>query len=153
MNLKNYTSEVPAERSIMQIEMMLARAGAGHIGKFYDKQDVVGFTFQLPVGGEMLLFKLPARVGRVEKMMVDSIRRPNKAKIESAKAQARRTAWKLLYDWTCVQISMIQLEQANPGEVFMPYLYDAQRDRTLFERWEETAYKALLPATDERDHS
>jgi hypothetical protein len=145
MRIKNYTSSVPAERSIMAIEMALAKAGALHVGKFYDKEgEVVGFTFQISIGGQAMLFKLPAHVDRLVKMFEAEVLRPREGSMELARNQARRTAWKILLDWVQCQVAMIQLEQARVSEVFMPYLYDAKRDKTLHDAWEERSFKGLL---------
>lgn len=63
-------------------------------------------------------------------------------------AQAERTAWKIVLDWIEIQMAMIDLAQIEIMEVFLPYVYDAQKDMTFFEQIKSNHYKALLPGTN-----
>lgn len=63
------------------------------------------------------------------------------------KEQSERTAWKLVSDWVEIQMSFIQLGQAEIREVFMSYIWDGEK--TLFQRFSERGWKALLPETTE----
>ena len=54
MNIKNYTSSVPVERSVMLIEHQLSRAGAQTISKWYDEnKDLAGISFQIVTNQEI----------------------------------------------------------------------------------------------------
>lgn len=145
MNLKNYTSGVPVSRSIMLIEEKLLSIGAKTISKFYDEQmNVEGFTFQIVKNGmPSLIFKLPSKWRACEKVMRGEVKRPREHTFDKITEQAQRTAWKLLYDWVCIQVSMIELEQAEAIEVFLPYAYDPASNRTLFEKVKEGEIKLL----------
>ncbi len=61
--------------------------------------------------------------------------------------QAERTAWKIMQDWVEVQMSMIQLKQAEFTEVFMPYIYDGEQ--TVYERVKAGGMRLLLPEKTE----
>src|SRR5574343_1267827 len=112
MNLKNYTSSVPVERSVMNIEHHLVRAGAGHIAKSYDTNGVLtGITFQIVKGNVNTVFKLPAKWEKCFEVMFKEVRKPRPETRERVKEQAQRTAWKILHDWVEIQVSLIQLEQ------------------------------------------
>ena len=41
---------------------------------------------------------------------------------------------------------MIELAQTEIMEVFLPYVYDHQKQTTYFETLKQKGYKALLPA-------
>lgn len=144
INLKNYTSGVPPTRSVSQIEQTLVSIGAKHIAKTYDdNSNLSGITFQITQDNRPMIFKLPANVELIEKMMLDEVKRPRRGTIEKTKDQAQRTAWKLLLDWVEVQASMIIIGRREAMEVFLPYAYDPQRDQTFFERLQETKFKML----------
>ena len=150
--LKNYTSTVPAARSIGYIEEMLAKHGARQILKLYDPTTsrVEGICFIIPAIGIDMPFKLPARVSECEKVLLANLSsRCQPATRKKVPQQAERTAWKILLDWVEAQMAMIDLAQAELLEVFLPYVYDHSRQQTYFERVKESNYKALLPGGSE----
>jgi hypothetical protein len=59
MNLKNYTSSVPAVTSMGRIETALVKAGATDISKKYENGICVAITFRMVENGQPLFFKLP----------------------------------------------------------------------------------------------
>lgn len=142
MNLKNYTSEVPAERSMMYIEQLLVNAGATNISKWYVEGEIAGMTFSMPINGIPINFKLPAKTDKVFAVMAKKYKKWTKSVEETCIKQAKRTAWKLLYEWVQIQVSMITVDQVEFMEVFLPYAYDGKQ--TLFESVKNTGYKALL---------
>ena len=148
MNLKNYTSSVPVERSIMLIEKLLIDAGAVNINKAIDPQtkEIIGVVFQIMVNNNPIVFKLPSKVDQCFKMMWKNVS-PRSAHRDSVKQnifeQAKRTAWKLLFDWVSIQVSMIQIQQVEMLEVFLPYAYDVRKEQTYFEKMKENNFKML----------
>lgn len=146
--LKNYTSTVPATRSISYIETKLAQKGATQILKLYDATArVEGICFIIPMNGRDMPFKLPAKVAECEKVLMANL--TSRARPETKKKipqQAERTAWKILSDWVEAQMAMIELSQVEILEVFLSYVYDHQKQQTFFEQIKEKNYKALLPA-------
>jgi hypothetical protein len=144
MSIKNYTSSVPVERSVMLIEHQLSRAGAQTISKWYDEnKDLSGISFQIVANAQSFIFRLPAKWKACEKVFLREIRRPTPEKNKRAKEQAQRTAWKILYEWVLIQTSMIELEQAEVIEVFLPYAYDPSTDKTFFEKIQAGGFKQL----------
>lgn len=143
MKIRNYTSSVPVERSIMEIERLLVEAGASHIGKVYENGQLFGFNFQFFINEHPLIFKLPCRAEAVAKVLKGDYKRPRASTFRNIEEQARRTAWKLLLDWVSVQISMIRLEQAKAEEIFLPYLMNPNTGDTLFQQMEKGGFKML----------
>ena len=145
MNIKNYTSTVPADRSVTMIEHRLVGAGATHIVKLYNEETkrLIGITFQIKVNNVPLTFKLPAKTESVFNVLWAEVRRPTPSTKKNVEDQAERTAWKILADWVDIQISMIKLEQAEFIEVFLPYSYDIVKDQTLFEKFKANNFKQL----------
>ena len=146
--LKNYTSTVPAVRSISYIETKLAQNGARQILKLYDEESrVTGLCFIIPMNGRDMPFKLPANIEACERTLRANL--SSRARPETKKKivqQAERTAWKILLDWVEAQIAMIELAQVEVLEVFLPYVYDHSKQQTYFEKLKERNYRALLPA-------
>jgi len=144
--LKNYTSSVPAARSIAWIERKLADHKASQILKDYDPEArVASIAFIVPINGTKFPFKLPARVYECEKVLMGHIRRPRQDTVKRVKKQAERTAWKIVADWIDAQLALIELSQVEFMEVFLPYLYDPAKKQTLFEMVRKNGFQKLLP--------
>lgn len=134
MNLKNYTSSVPASTTISYIEAYLAQCGVTGISKAYDNGIPVAIFFHIEFPGkagvERYTIRLPAKVREVQEEMwkdyVNATRRPRKTKEDFAD-QAARTAWKIQQDWVQVQMSLIKLKQADFRELFMGFLWDGKQ--------------------------
>ncbi|KUG25893.1 hypothetical protein ASZ90_004280 [hydrocarbon metagenome] len=144
MAIKNYTSTVPVINSIAKIEHRLAQAGALHIMKSYSGERPVGMIFQVKINDLPMTFKLPAKSDNVYKYLsMQKKRPPTKSQDDNLRQQADRTAWKILYDWIDIQVSLIELDQAEAIEVFLPYAYDGKNDQTLFDKMKNNNFKLL----------
>lgn len=151
MNIKNYTSTVPASTSIGRIEKYLVEAGATDISKRYENAICTSIRFRIlhktpdnPTLGIPIFFELPAKVDACYKVLYAEVKRPNSDTKQRVREQAERTAWKIVSDWVEVQLTMIKLEQAELLQVFLPYVYNPETDKTFFNQLKETGYKALL---------
>ena len=129
-NIKNYTTEVPADRSILEIEKLLTLFGASAIIKEYTAERVHSLTFRL----QDETFRLPANVEGVEKILFEGIRAQRDSEKRRAD-KAYRVSWRILKDWTHAQLSLIASGQAQAMEIFLPYMYDGKT--TLFQKFME----------------
>lgn len=160
MFLKNYTSDVPVNETIRRIENVLVRCGVSGIMKEYagTSGEIIAITFRIEAATGPLTIRLPADKHKAtdalwmdyvdgEELVPDGseIRyspRKKKRRIDFAE-QGARTAWKIMQDWTEVQLSMIQLKQADTLQVFLPYVYDGRR--TYYQMVQESGFRGLLP--------
>jgi hypothetical protein len=158
--LKNYTSDVPVFQTINRIQAVLIKCGVNGITMEYGPDGVVSamrfhydapsgeITVRLPADFEAAQNALWLNYADGESLSKDGSKidewgsRKNK-KRSDFKAQADRTAWKIIQDWVEVQMSMIQLKQAEVQQVFMPYIWDGHQ--TFYERIKANGYRALLP--------
>lgn len=161
MFLKNYTSDVPVAQTIHKIEQVLIRCGVSGITKEYGPGGSISamiFHVPSPVGGSMAV-RLPARVHEAQEALwldyVDGDKLSadgqsllwNARKKKSKKdflEQGERTAWKLVQDWIEVQMSMVQMKQAEVLQVFMSYIWDGKR--TFYDQLKGDGFKMLGPA-------
>lgn len=161
MFLKNYTSEVPVPTTIMRIEQTLIHCGVKGIEKQYQRDGKVeALTFTIDVGdGHPMRVKLPVREEEVLQKMwleyvgvspvskdgqsVDDHPHVKRKVREDFRAQAQRTAWRIMQDWVEIQMSLILLKQADVREVFLAYIM--RGNRTIYEHIEQAGFKALLP--------
>jgi hypothetical protein len=146
MALKNYTSKVPVSRSISFIESKLVANGARSIMKEYGPEgEISTLCFVINISSRDIPFRLPAKVQECERVLLASLSsraRPETRK--KMKAQAERTAWKILSDWVEAQMAMIELAQVDVMEVFLPYVYDPATQQTFFQTLKDRKFKGLL---------
>lgn len=152
MPLKNYTSQVPASRSIAYIESKLAAHGARQIMKDYDadgRVSKVSFMIEHRFGDRLLpvFYKLPAQVDRCEQAMLAELGPRTRAETrKKIPAQAERTAWKIVSDWIDAQLAMVELAQVDLQQVMLPYTYSPEKDQTLYEMVQAKGVAGFLPS-------
>ena len=134
MAIKNYTSEVTVNKSVQHIEDRRVKIGAFNILKEYSESELSGICFIIKTNNKEIPFKLPSKVKNVENYLASKVKKRRSGTLNKIKSQAARTAWKLLSDWVDIQVSLIELDQAEPLEVFLPYAYDYQKKQTFFDR-------------------
>jgi hypothetical protein len=146
VTIKNYTSTVPASRSVQHIKEQLVKAGAVKMIEDYDRAtgSLTGLYFILQLkDNRQIPFRIPAQIENVRKHLRAQVVRISKTIEERIKAQAERTAWKILSDWVDIQLTLIELEQVDPLEVFLAYVYDQYKNQTFFEKIKGNDFKEL----------
>lgn len=159
MFLKNYTSEVPVFQTITRIEKVLIQCGVLSIEKEYGpaaEVSAIRFKIPGPTGGTLNV-RLPADKDRAQDALwlnyADGAEVTSDGKFKNWQSykkktrkdfaqQAERTAWKIVQDWVEVQMSMVQLRQAEAAEVFMPYVWDGKA--SFFQRVKAANFPLLL---------
>lgn len=145
-NIKNYTSAVSVERTISLIEQELVKIGANEITKSYTEGTPTGIIFSIKLNGaspQILRFCIPTNAAAA----FDAIRTISAYRTKKPawlKEQAQRTAWRIVFNWVQAQVAMVQLKQAEALEVFLPYLYDQNKDETFYEKVKASNYTLLL---------
>ncbi len=165
MFLKNYTSNVPVSQTIFRIEQVLIKCGVLGIAKEYTGTDgqVSAITFRISDNGKEFTVRLPADIEKAQdalwmnyadgdKLSEDgkSLHWNSRKKLtrKNFSEQAGKTAWKIIQDWVEVQMSMIQMRQAESMEVFLPYIMDGKQ--SVFQLVKSSGYRALLNAPPEQ---
>lgn len=136
MNIKNYTSQVEASKSMANIEELLVEIGANNINKKYEDKLCTGITFLLfdHQLQQTIPFHLKAQVEECFTILWKDVKRPRPDTRATLQKQSAKTAWKILSDWTEIQCSMILLGQAKPLQMFLPFVYDLKTEETFFDK-------------------
>lgn len=156
MNLKNYTSDVPAGVTISRIQNLLIEAKVNGITMEYGpNSEIVALLFHVHLDRSYSI-RLTANVDGVHdtfwKEYVGKDRlnaegtallwpRNKKKRKADFRQQAERTAWKLQEDWVRVQLSLLLLQKVDFLQVFMAYLWDGKQ--TFYQRLKNTDFLAL----------
>jgi hypothetical protein len=141
--VKNYTSQVPAERTIGEIEDLLIRAGARSISKEYHEGQITALNFVLlvPETNSPIGVRLPADPEAVYNVLMRGRKNRDAATQRRVREQAARTAWRLMFDWCAVQLSLHEMKQAELMQIFLPYLWVGKG--TFYAAIKETKFAAL----------
>lgn len=156
MFLKNYTTDVPVHRTIAEIDRVLMRCGVtGILKEFGPNETVTSITFKITGPTGPVTIRLPAdeeratealwrdyagkEISKDGKTCWDA--RKRKKRVDFA-VQGQRVAWRIVKDWVEIQLSMVELGQAEFLQVFLPYVYDGKR--TFFAAMKDGGYAGLL---------
>lgn len=136
MAIKNYTTDVPVNKTVSEIHLMLADHGAKRILFDYgvdSRIEAISFVIATP-GGEQAV-RLPANAEMVRAVLQRQKASPktrNRTSIDDSMEQAERVAWRIVRDWLAAQLAILETEMVTVQQVFLPYFLDRQ-GRTLYE--------------------
>lgn len=119
MPLLNYTTSINPQKTVMEIQSMLAKAGASSIMADYDTDgNIIALSFRLksPEGGD-IAFKLPTAWQPV----LETLKRQNVTRSLQTDEQALRVAWRITKDWVAAQLAIIETRMVTTAQVFLPY--------------------------------
>lgn len=137
MPLANYTTKVPVEQSIAEIQEMLVAAGAESISMHYDGGKITAIDFAVTIDKFPLGFRLPQNAAAAQKILV---RQKAHARLKTL-AHAEAVSWRILRDWVRAQLAMVELAQAEFAQVFMPYAMIA--GESVYRQFREQRIKQL----------
>ena len=149
--IKNYTTTIAVEKTVMEIEQILSKFGATNIFKMYEDGVVKGLAFQTIVNDRPLSFKLPLEEDKIKQVFNHAVScRELPEKYRNNIEQARRTGWRIIKDWIDSQMSLIQINTVKFEQVFLPYMYDMQTNQTLFEKMEKNSFSLQIEDNTKR---
>jgi hypothetical protein len=143
MTTLNYTTTVPASRTIGEMGEMLAKAGAASIATQYDAGKPVGLQFTLNTEFGLKTFALPVDVHAAHRLLqeLDAAKKlPHAAQrakgYYSTPQQAERVAWRVMKDWLEAQLALLQYRMVALDQVMLPYLVGGD-GKTLYEAYKD----------------
>ena len=147
--IKNFSTIISPEKTIAEIEKMLAIYGATKIMKQYDNEgNPILLAFMIQTSRGEMPIKLPINIEGIQstfKKQVSDGKLP-KSYWEN-KEQAMKVGWRIIKDWLDAQLTLINVEMVKIEEIFLPYIYDMMSDKTMYEIIEEKGFK--FPAIEE----
>lgn len=132
MPILNYTTSINVEKTIGEIQAKLANSGAQAVMSEYDTDQVlVAVSFRMVCGGVMVSFRLPAQIDRIYILLQSDNTVPKRLK---TREQSARVAWRIIKNWIEAQLAIVEAEQAEMVEVFLPYAQNPVTGVTLYEQ-------------------
>ena len=144
MPILNYTTQIAADRTLMEISRILTQHGATAILTEFDGEgEVAALSFRVRVGDREVAFRLPADWRPILMLLERDRKVPSKSKV---KAQAIRVAWRIIKDWVEAQMALIETQMVTMEQVFLPYAL-ADDGQTVYEhlRTHQLALPANMP--------
>jgi hypothetical protein len=122
----NYTTTIPAVRTIGECQQMLGEAGAAAVAVMYASKEPAGLSFRLATASGMQDFALPVNIEGVWKLLRDadypaSLRPAVHARYVT-REHAVRVGWRVVRDWLEAQLAFVAAEMVTLDEVMLPYL-------------------------------
>lgn len=160
MPLLNYTTEVPATRSIAEITRILQEGGASAIMlENGPDREIVAVSFMMDTTFGRLPFSIPANVGAVIATINAEIRADD-AKVRARsnyrrkiprslfgnKQQAERIAWRIAKDWIEAQMAITTIGSAKMEQIMLPFA--TINGKSFYQRLIERGSLALPAAGD-----
>lgn len=138
MSTLNHTTTIPTEKTVGEVQGILAKAGADRITVMYTSGQPTGLAFTLPTEFGVKTFELPVNIEGVRALLTDSGPSRHMAKAAyTSREHAARVAWRVIKDWIEAQIALIEARMATIDEVMFPYLL-LDSGSTLVTNYRET---------------
>jgi hypothetical protein len=133
--IKNYTTEVPADRSIGEIQAALVKHGA--TGVAYDFEPggrIAALFFRLNVSGSQVQFALP-----VNWKLFQVVLKEQKVSRWREEDYVYRVAWRNIRDWVLAQLALYETSMVDLPQIFLPFA-QGRDGRTLYEAVKEQRF-------------
>ena len=143
MAILNYTTSVPATKTVGEIQALLVKAKASAVLQEFDENGLIeAISFRISTTHGVVHYKLPANVEGVWKVL----QRQKVEKRYKSKERASWVAWRICKDWIEAQLAMVEAEIATLPQIFLPYAKTSSGE-TVYERVEK---HGLLLLEDKR---
>ncbi len=148
-SLKNYSTEINEDRTILEIEKILSMHGATDIWKQYDSTGNIScLNFAIHTDFGKMPFRLPMDVQKVSQILKNQKRAGGTKGLSRAGSEdlktARRVGWRIIKDWIDAQMALIEINLVKIEQVFLPYAYNPAKDQTLYESLKERRFAGML---------
>jgi hypothetical protein len=133
MAIRNYTTKVPAYRSIAEIQDALVKHGATGVLYKYEQGTgrIEALQFLLRIKNQDVAFSLPVHWRNFQRVLeLQEVRRWNDEEY------VYRVAWRNICDWVMAQLALYETEIVDMPQVFLPFATDA-KGQTLYEKMAE----------------
>ncbi len=132
MPILNYTTSISTDKTIGEIQAALAEAGAQAVLVEYDDERIVSsVSFRFDHNGTLISFRLPAQIDPIFVILQNDSGVPRKLK---SREQAARVAWRIIKCWIEAQLAIVEAEQVEMVEVFLPFAQNPTTGETIFKQ-------------------
>jgi len=135
MALLNYTTQISADKTVAEIQAILARSGAMAIMTEYDANTVlVGISFKIATPFGPTAYSLPCDISAVNRILDKQARAGKVPRRLVTTEQAARVGWRIIKDWIEAQLALVQTQMVTLDQVFLPYARTPNGE-TVYQRY------------------
>ena len=131
------TTKKSPEETSSEIQEKLKSYGLTKFMFDYSNGDITGCIFFLKIKKKDVPIKLPIRWLPLWKMSQNG-----ETKYIRTEKQAKRVAWRQVLKWIESQLSMIDIDMVEIGEVFLPYML-ISKNKTLYQHLVDNDMKLI----------
>ena len=143
----NYSTTIPASRTVGECQQVLADAGASAVAVMYEDKQPSGLSFRLETPAGRRDFAMPVNVDGVHRMLLAAEKagrlRHGSPGARTSREQASRVAWRVVKDWLEAQLAIIAAGMASLDEIMLPYL-EVAPGRTMYAAYLEQGGRIAL---------
>ena len=140
MPILNYTTQIQVSKTVGEIQGKLAASGAAAVLTEYSPGgEVAALSFRINTANGVLSFRLPSRPEGIYKLLAEQ----GVSRRLRTEEQAARVSWRIIKNWVEAQLALVEVEQADMAEVFLPYLQDPNTGSTVYEKLKHDKFKQL----------
>lgn len=140
--LLNFTTEIPASRTIGEIFALLSEGGASAIMQEMEGGQIASISFRMATANfGLVTYRLPANIAAAQAVINRLTKTPGKdgrkiisPRFYNDKAYASNVAWRIVKNWIEVQLAFHQLDQAKLEQIMLPFAVD-DGGATVYERF------------------
>lgn len=141
----NYHTKISAEQTIAEIQRMLAQNGANAVMTEYGPESTVSaVSFRLEHQGVQVSFRLPANIDPIYVLVQRHGDRPK----HRTREHATKVAWRIIRQWIEAQLAIVQCEQVEMVEAFLPFAQDPETGDTVYQRLAKDNFALLTGPTE-----
>jgi len=136
MAIKNYTTSVPAYRSIDEIQKSLLNHGAIGMTMLYEKGTgrISALQFLLEIKDNKVPFALP-----VNWRLFQEVLKQQEIKKWVDEDFCYKVAWRNIRDWVLAQMALYETQMVELPQVFLPFATD-QKGETLYNKISDSGF-------------
>jgi hypothetical protein len=118
----NYSTSIPAKRTVTECIALLAESGANTVTAQYQARQPVGLSFRLDTPAGRRDFTMPVNIDGVHRLLQAADMGARSAPKWRTRDHAADVAWRVIKDWLEAQLALIGAEMVTLDEVMLPYL-------------------------------
>ena len=154
MGILNFSTTIPVEKTVAEIEKLLSQNKAQRILKEFDGAgSLTSISFIISTEYGPMPIKLPMNVRAVMQVINNqareyTVRGRTKSRLVPKRfiddmEQAKRVGWRIIKDWLEAQCALLQLQMVKVQEIFLPYVV-MKDGKTFYEQIEDRKFNGML---------